>query len=79
MDKKLATGDEIGLSCTWGDGPDVCVNIQFDPKKRANYKGEGFFPIDFTGDEAIEIGLALMQAGQQAKALDKAYMEYFDE
>lgn len=72
MDKKLATGDKFCSSCTWGDGPDVCVNIHFDHKRLAkNYMGEGFLPLDFTSDEAIEIGRALIQAGEQAKELER--------
>lgn len=30
MEKKLTGGNEISLSCTWGDGPDVAVNIRGD-------------------------------------------------
>ena len=71
MEKKLAGGNEISLSCTWGDGPDVAVNIHFDHEKLAkNFRGSGFLPLDLTGDEAIEIGHALIQAGVQANELE---------
>ncbi len=71
MDKKLTAGDEISLSCTWGDGPDVAVNIHFDHDRLArSYRGEGFLPLDLTSDEAIEIGRAMIQAGEQAKELE---------
>ncbi len=71
MDKKLTAGDEISLSCTWGDGPDVAVNIHFDHERLArNYRGQGFLPLNLTSDEATEIGLALLQAGAQAKELE---------
>ncbi len=70
MEKKLTGGNEISLSCTWGDGPDVAVNIHFDHEKLAkNFRGSGFLPLDLTSDEAVEIGRALIQAGEQAKEL----------
>lgn len=72
---ELRTGDKINLSCTWGDGPDVCVNIYHDPEKRAHW-AKGFFPMDLTGDEAIEIGHKLIQAGEHAKELDRCYDDY---
>ena len=71
MDMKLTAGDEISLSCTWGDGPDVAVNIKFDQDRLArSYRGEGFLALDLTGEEAIEIGHALIQAGVQANELE---------
>jgi len=72
---QLKTNEEIDVSCTWGDGPDVCVNIYYDHKKLDRWT-KGFFPMDFTGDEAIEIGHKLIQAGEQAKELDRCYEDY---
>lgn len=72
---ELRTNDKIDISCTWGDGPDVCVNVHFDPKKRACWR-DGFFPMDFTGDEAIEAGERLIEAGKQAKEHDRFYDDY---
>lgn len=74
---ELKTGDIVDISCTWGDGPDVCVNIHHDPKKRKNYS-EGFFPMDFTGDEAILIGRRLIKCGKQAKEMDYSVKQYFE-
>lgn len=72
--------DEINVSCTWGDGPDVCVNIKYDPKQtRQNFNLNGFFPLDFTGDEAIRMGYLLIQAGQQAKRMDDSYRQYCED
>lgn len=73
---KLKTGDQIDVSCTWGDGPDVCVNIHRDSVKCNGYL-KGIFPLDFTGDEAIEIGKKLIVAGKQAKEIDNSVDEYF--
>jgi len=75
---ELKTGDKIDISCTWADGPDVCINIHHDPKLRKNWP-EGFFPIDFTGDEAIAIGNTLIQYGKQAKQLDVVAQQYFED
>jgi len=74
---ELTTGDKIDISCTWGDGPDVCVNIYYD-YRRHKHLTKGFFPLDFTGEEAIVIGRKLIQAGQQAKRLDVSVEKYFD-
>jgi len=73
----LNTGDTIDISCTWGDGPDVCVNIKRDIEKLRNWS-KGFFPIDFTGDEAILIGQRLIECGKQAKEMDRCAAEYFE-
>ncbi|KKN98988.1 hypothetical protein LCGC14_0142330 [marine sediment metagenome] len=66
----LKTGDEVSISCTWGEGPDVCVNVELDLEKMGNYWPKGFFPMDFTGDEAIMIGRKLIECGNRAKELD---------
>lgn len=71
---KLTTGDKIDISCTWGDGPDVCVNIKHDPKKRICWP-DGFFPIDLTADEANDIGKRLIEASKQAKEIDRSYRD----
>ena len=62
-------GQKVEIGCTWGDGPDVCVNINYPPEKLKRWT-KGFFPIDFTGDEAILIGNLLIKCGKQAKAMD---------
>lgn len=72
MEYKLETGDKVHLSCTWGDGPDVCVNIYRNPFEINNWP-KGFIPIDLTGDEAIAIGCTLIQIGEQAKKIDCSY------
>lgn len=69
---QLKTDDKIDISCTWGEGPDVCVNIHRSPEKCSNWP-VGFFPIDLTGDEAIEIGRKLIEAGTQAKEMDRQF------
>lgn len=74
---KLRTNDTIDISCTWGDGPDVCVNIRRDPEKQKIWP-KGFFPIDFTGDEAIVMGRKLIEAGEQAKKMDRFYRDYME-
>ena len=66
---KIKTGDKIDISCTWGDGPDVCVNIYRDSVKCDGWR-DGFFPLDFTRGEAIKIGQKLIEAGKQAKKMD---------
>lgn len=69
-------GTSIGVSCTWGDGPDVAANIRFDPKILDQYtQGDnvGFLPLDLTADEALEIGLRFSQAGAQAKRMVERY------
>ncbi len=77
MQIQLKTGDRINLSCTWGDGPDVCVNIYRDSVKVKGWK-DGIFPLDFTGDEAIEMGQKLIQAGERAKEMDLIYADYME-
>ena len=74
---ELKTGDIVKISCTWGDGPDVCVNIHHDSKKRKNWP-EGFFPMDLTGDEAVLIGHRLIECGKQAKEMDRFAEQYFE-
>jgi len=79
MKLKTRTGDDISISCTWGDGPDVCVNIKYDPKlTRTHFNLNGFFPLDLTGDEAISVGNQLIISGNHAKSLDKSYQEYLE-
>ncbi len=77
MDIVLHCKMKISVSCTWGDGPDVCVNINYPLEGLKNWS-KGFFPLDFTGDEAIKIGEALIKAGKEAKSWDESVMKYFE-
>lgn len=72
--------DKIDISCTWGDGPDVCVNIYRNPESPSlnDYDNE-FVPLDFTGDEAIKMGHMLIEAGRQAKKMDDLYRQDCEE
>jgi hypothetical protein len=70
----LTSGDNLTVFCSWGDGPDVGINYRYDPSKRQ--RGSGFFGMDFIGDEAIKIGMALIKCGLQAKDIDLSYANY---
>lgn len=66
----------IDIACTWGEGADVSVILQFNPEVLIQYIQEGkqaFLPLDLTANEAMEIGLRFSQAGAKAKRATEAY------
>lgn len=75
---ETACGQKVEIGCTWGDGPDVCVNINYKPEELKRWT-KGFFPLDFTGDEAILIGSLLIKCGTQAKEMDDSYRRYCED
>jgi hypothetical protein len=61
----------ISTECTWGDGPDVCLHVKRS-QKQIDLWGADFVPLDLTSDEAIRFGKALLNAGHQAKELERS-------
>lgn len=72
---QLKTGDKVSVSCTWGEGPDVWVNIYRDSVKVKGWK-DGIFPMNFTSEEAIQMGQMLIQAGKRAKELEQIAIDH---
>jgi hypothetical protein len=68
-------GAEVTVFCSWGDGPDVGLNIRYQPKQ-----GEAtteFRSLDFlNGKQAIEFAKALIECGLQAIDMDKGYADH---
>lgn len=74
---QIVNGQKIDISCTWGEGPDVCVNIYDNHVFRKGYT-KGFYPLDFTAEEAIQIGKSLIDAGEQAQRMKREIEELLD-
>lgn len=53
--------DKIVIACTWGDGPDVLMDIS---------SGGAIIPLDLTAKDARAIAQALNQAADQSDELD---------
>jgi len=70
-------GVKIAVACTWGDGPDVLINVH---DHRVSTKGftPGFYGMDLTGDQAIQMGEALIAAGKKAHDWDKTLAAYYE-
>lgn len=79
-------------TCTWGDGPDVLVDLNGtgvilyeDPKHHKPPRGdfkhgyitEGSF--DLTAEEAEILSNELKTAAAAARSLDKSYREYMED
>lgn len=75
-------------TCTWGEGPDVMVNLNGtmlilyeDPTDKDRWThgsiSEGAF--DLTADEAEELANALLASAKAARDLNKSYNEYMRE
>lgn len=62
--------ETISTECTWGDGPDVYLHVKRS-QEQINTWGADFVPLDLTGDEAIQFGTALIDAGNRALELDR--------
>lgn len=78
--------------CTWGDGPDVLVDLDnttialyeapwSDPPPRGRWAhgciSKGSF--DLTSEEAEKLGYELIAAAEQSKELDKSFSEHCTE
>jgi len=74
-------------SCTWGDGPDVLVEVKgtnivlyHDPIGKDRWThgiiSEGSF--DMTADEALRFADKLIFAARQAKEIDQSVADYFE-
>ena len=68
--------DEIIVDCTWGEGPDVLFDfILAAPKRngqriRIDEEGRAHGGFDLRAEEARRIGLALIEAADQADELE---------
>lgn len=75
---KFKLGDErIDIECTWGDGPDVLMNIHRS-KEHVQYWKAGFVPLDLTADQAIRMGHNLIDRGLRALELEQIAQEYME-
>lgn len=70
--------EEISTSCTWGDGPDVAMNIKRS-QKHIDTWGPKFVPLDLTAQQAITLGNQLIMGGRQAMSLEKLATEHDEE
>ncbi len=61
----------VNINCTFGEGPDVALDITAPIDRLENTHSRGFIPIDLTFDEAIAIGSALIEAASDAKRLSE--------
>ncbi len=69
-------GHKVGVGCTWGDGPDVCINIKSPKATLKKYTDPLFVALALTGDEAITLGLHLIRCGQEALEFDRSYLNW---
>jgi len=79
MKFKTYDGVEWSAGCTWGDGPDVAINIKV-PEKYATIiqnqlKTRDIF-LDLTAEEAQKLGHALVSAGDKAAEIEEGYYGY---
>ncbi len=49
-------GAEVNVFCSWGEGPDVGLNIVRSDDSLKTWPPK-FLPIDMTAEEAIQIGV----------------------
>ncbi len=76
---KLKLGNEqVNISCTWGDGPDVLFDLHRSEKHMETWKGN-LVPLDLTAEEAIHMGKHLISCGKQALALEQVAKDHDDE
>ncbi len=60
---------KIDISCAWGDGPDVAMNLHPSEEEQEGIKqfGDGLIPVDLTAKEAKELSSKLFMAAVQAE------------
>lgn len=57
---------QIDISCTAGEGPDVCVNVHCDKKIVNRFMGN-IYPIDLTVEEARKMAAVLTHMADSAE------------
>lgn len=67
---------KVSMSCTWGEGSDVSINIQRTQRHFNKYTDPLFVPLDLTAQEAIEFGKHLMKCGIDAMKCNLDYANY---
>jgi hypothetical protein len=85
MDKKV----DIGVSCTWGDGPDILITLDGkpficyeDPKNHPPPRGQwvhGYVSkgsMDFTQAEARVLAAQLISAADACRDIEAGYAEH---
>lgn len=72
---------EIKIACTWGDGPDVAMNLHPSEADQEGMMmfGDDLIPVDLTADEAMALAGELLVAARQAKELEELAATYADE
>lgn len=62
---------KISPTCTWGDGPDVCINLTRTDRERSAYTDPNFWAIDLTALEAVDLAANLVRCAMQAMQMDR--------
>ncbi len=57
---------KIEPNCTWGDGPDVAINLTRTEKEGSAFTDPNFWAIDLTAAEARELAAKLFLCAYQA-------------
>lgn len=66
--------DEVTIECTWGDGPDILMDIT----RQIGKHSEEAFNFDLKASEAREIARALLLAADQSDEMERLAKENFD-
>jgi len=59
----------VQVNCTFGEGPDVALDITAPLDRLEGNHPRGFIPIDLSSDEAIALGQLLIESGKEAQRL----------
>lgn len=71
----------IHVDCTWGDGPDVAMNLHPSEEEQKGIKmfSDDLIPIDLTVEEARELAGKLLMSAMQADLLEQAASSHYVE
>lgn len=72
---------KIDVNCTWGDGPDVAMNLHPSKEEQEGMKifSDDLIPVDFTVEEARKLANKLLISAMQAELLEQAASSYYSE
>lgn len=71
---------KIDVSCAWGDGPDVAMNLHPSKKEQEGIRqfGDDLIPVDLTAKEAKELSSKLFMAAMQAELSEQDASCHFE-
>lgn len=68
----------IDVFCSWGDGPDVGINLKRSEEEAKRYRNsQNLFFVDLTAKEARNMAAKLVAAAESAERMDRQATEYF--